>query len=174
MPAGIGSNAAQKLRFVVQAASLPSFTVQPVVVPYFGREVKFSGDRVFNDWQVTVMNDEDFTVRNAFEAWSNAMNTLISNRLDPNMWATEYKQTATVLQYGKDGATVRKYDFYGLFPSQVDNIGLQWDAVNQIESFGINFSYDYFVLDVDAVSAQMEDQPYDAVLADDAEFTSTR
>lgn len=170
MPPNIGTNAAEKLRFVCQAASLPSFIVQPVIVPYFGREIKFSGDRIFNDWQVTIMNDEDFTVRNAFEAWSNAMNTLISNRLDPELWPTDYKQYATVVQYGKDGTPVRKYNFWGLFPSQVDNIGLQWDAVNQIESFGVNFSFDYFELDEDVFSDNLEDETYSAVLEGDNEF----
>ena len=167
MPPGIGAQAASKVEFNVSAASLPSFIVEPVVVPYFGRQIKFSGDRVFQDWQVTVMNDEDFTLRNAFEAWSNAMNALVSNRMDPELYSTAYKTVASVRQYGKDGQVVRKYDFQGIFPSQVDNIGLSWDAINQIETFAVNFSYDYYELDVSRLSTNMKDQPYLSTLPDD-------
>jgi hypothetical protein len=155
------------MRFVVSAASLPSFIVEPVVVAYFGRQIKFAGDRVFQDWQVTVQNDEDFTVRNAFEAWSNGMNALVSNRMDPNLYATAYKTVADVRQLGKDGTVVRKYNFHGIFPSQVDNIGLSWDAINQIETFAVNFSYDYYELDTGYLSANMKDGPYQSTLADD-------
>ena len=166
-PQGLSRNAERKMRFSVMAASLPSFIVEPVVVPYFGRQIKFSGDRVFQDWQVTVMNDEDFTVRNAFEAWSNVMNTLVSNRLDPEFDSTGYKSEAIVRQYGKSGDVVRGYQFSGIFPSQVDNIGLQWDAVNQIESFAVNFSYDYFIMLPDLVSEKLEDNIYSPYLEDD-------
>ena len=164
MLAGVGAQVAPRVKFLVTAASLPSFIVEPVVVPYFGRQIKFSGDRVFQDWQVTCMNDEDFALRNAFETWSNKMNTLISNQLDPDMWSDKYKTVANVTQFGKSGQKIRKYDFYGIFPTQVDNIGLQWDAINQIESFGINFSYDYFVLDVDVIAPEMGDNPYMPVI----------
>jgi hypothetical protein len=167
MPPGIGAQASQRMRFVVTAASLPSFIVEPVVVAYFGRQVKYAGDRVFQDWQVTVQNDEDFTVRNAFEAWSNGMNALVSNRMDPNLYATAYKTIADVRQLGKDGAVIRKYNFHGIFPSQVDNIGLSWDAINQIETFAVNFSYDYYELDTGYLSANMKDGPYQSTLPDD-------
>lgn len=74
------SIANRRFSFTCRATSIPSSTVQAVEVPYFGRTVKLAGDRTFDNWNVTVMNDEDYTVRNAFEDWSNALNSMVGNQ----------------------------------------------------------------------------------------------
>ena len=129
---------------LVQAASLPSFDLAPVVVPYFGAQIKFSGERNYNPWPITVINDEDFAMRAMFEKWSNIMNTLVSNRLDPNYYPTAYKTTAEVTQKGKDGRDLRVYRFVGLWPMQVSDIALSWESQGQYEQFQVVFSIDYF------------------------------
>lgn len=136
--------ASQKLTFTCNATTVPPSNMGSVPVPYFGRKIKLAGDREFDDWSVTVMNDEDFLVRNMFERWSNLMNTLASNlKIAPG---NSYKSNdATVTQFSKDGLVIRKYSFVGLFPISVSSMDLNWDATNTIQSFGVTFAYDYWI-----------------------------
>lgn len=128
-----------KIPFMVKAAALPESTLGSYVVPYFGRQVKYAGDRVFNDWPVTIINDEDFAIRNAMEAWSNAINTHDSNlRSLPQ----NYKSNAIVTQYSKDGRALRTYVFEGMYPVSIDPIPLSWEQSDVIEEFGVTFQYD--------------------------------
>jgi hypothetical protein len=113
-------------------------------VPYFGRTIKLAGDRSFADWSVTVMNDEDYIVRNMFEDWSNKINQLAGNRklLSNN----SYKfSDALVTQFSKDGTPIRAYNFVGIFPVQVSNMALDWDNTNSIQTFDVTFAYDYWI-----------------------------
>jgi len=139
--------------YLIKAAALPASTIGEIDVSYFGRKIKLSGDRTFDDWTITVLNDEDFGLRNAFEEWSNAMNTLISNRLDPAAAGGGYKVDLTVEQFGKSGpgdddGIIRKYKFVGAFPTQISAITLDWDRNNTIEEFDVRFAYDYWVPEV--------------------------
>jgi hypothetical protein len=147
VPQGIGIDnvSVDKFRFVCRAAELPASAVASIEVPYFGRKIKVAGERAFADWSVTVMNDEDFAVRSMFETWSNALNRMVSNVRDPNINAENYKADLEIVQYGKDGTEIRSYQLVGAFPTEIGNIGLDWDSANAIESFSVNFSYDYWV-----------------------------
>ncbi len=128
-----------KIPFMVKAAEIPESTTGVVGVPYFGRIVKYGGDRQFGPWTVTVINDEDFAVRNAMESWSNAINSHITNfRTTP----FDYKAQAQVTQYGKDGSVLREYTFEGLFPTNIAPIGLAWADQDTIEEFTVTFEYD--------------------------------
>lgn len=143
LPGGGIPEIADRIRFTCRATSIPASTVASVDVPYFGRVIKVNGDRTFADWSVTVMNDEDYLVRNAFEAWHNNINTIVSNRrlTAPNA----YKATAIVRHYSKDGRSdIKSYRFLGLFPTNVEEMGLDWDATNTIQTFGVTFAYDYW------------------------------
>ncbi len=161
------SQASQNVKFLVAAASLPGFIVQPAIAPYFGAQIKFSGERVFQDWAVEILNDEDFAVRAMLEKWSNHMNALISNRLDPAMYPTTYKTTAEVTQFGKDGRNLRIYRFVGLWPMQIQEITLGWDAVTQIERFGCTFSLDYF----EPFDQTSSPDKYNPILPDDGQIS---
>ena len=135
----IDSGADFKVPFMVRSAGIPESIVGQYAVPYFGREVKYAGDRTFADWAVTVINDEDFAIRNNMEAWSNFINSHDSNTrgLPQN-----YKSTASVTQYSKDGTPLRTYIFEGLFPTAIDGIALDWGQQDTIEEFGVTFQYD--------------------------------
>jgi len=143
---GIGEDTAilTKFTFTCEASEIPDATISSVQVSYFGRQIKLAGDRTYQDWNVTVINDEDFTVRNMFEAWSNQMNQFVGNlKLSKN---NSYKNgSAIVTQYGKSGDKLRSYEFVGIFPTVISNIGLSWSEQNQIQRFGVTFSYDYWV-----------------------------
>lgn len=161
------SNESQKIEFMVKAASLPASTVDSIDVGYFGRKIKVSGDRVFSDWMVDVYNDANFNLRAIFEKWSNQINTHISNRMDDGVWPQTYKQTAEVIQGGQEGSILRSYRFVGLFPTEIGDIRLDWDATNQIETFPVRFAYDYWEL----VEQGMATDTYNAVLPDDGSFS---
>lgn len=152
VPAGIGIDnvSVDKFRFVCRTAELPDSTISSIDIPYFGRKIKVAGERQFTDWSVTVMNDEDFAVRSLFEAWSNALNRLVSNVRDPSLSAEQYKQDLEVIQYSKDGSELRSYMIIGAFPTQIGAIALDWDSANQVETFTVNFSYDYWIPAIEA------------------------
>ncbi len=138
------SAAAEKVQFSCRAAQIPPAPLDPIPVAYFGRQIKVSGDRSFPDWTVTIYNDDDYAVRVMFERWSNEMNAMVSNVMSESMYPLNYKTTAKVLQYNKIGNIIRAYDFYGIFPVNVDAIPLDWDQTNTIEQFDVTFSYDYW------------------------------
>jgi len=133
-----------KIPFMVKAAQLPGSTLGSYTVPYFGRQIKYAGDRTFEDWTVTVINDEDFLIRNALEAWSNSINSHVSNT---RSLPQDYKSDAQVIQYGKDGTALRQYTFQGLYPINLDPIDLNWETQDTIEEFGVTFQYDLWVVD---------------------------
>jgi hypothetical protein len=152
-PSGVPTSfeAQEKLKFTARATSIPASTVASVDVPYFGRTVKVAGDRTFADWSITVMNDEDYVVRNAFETWHNAINTIVSNvRLaDSGIGGNGYRGEALVTQYSKSGSTtdfgyIKQYKFVNIFPVAVDEMALDWEAQNTIQTFGVTFAYDYW------------------------------
>jgi hypothetical protein len=153
VPQGIGIDnvSADKFRFVCRTAELPASQVSSFDIPYFGRKIKLAGDRTFSDWSVTVMNDEDFSVRSMFETWSNSLNRMVSNVRDPVVNNFElYKSDLEIVQYGKDGSILRSYQIVGAFPTDIGAISLDWDTQNSIETFTVNFAYDYWVPNVEA------------------------
>jgi len=149
---GIITDGLLKAPFMMKAASIPSSIVNSFPVPYFGRHIKFAGDRIFDDWQVSVINDEDFAVRAAFEEWTKLINSHEPNlaSLRPGMGtsgssSTGYKANAVVKQYSKLGGTpIRTYQFIGLFPMAISDIMLGWDDTDRIEEFSVRFAYDYW------------------------------
>jgi hypothetical protein len=145
----IGHAGLDNLRFLARSTQLPAMTMQSVDVPYFGRKIKVQGDRTFADWSITIMNDEDFKLRAAFEAWSNKMNTIISNVNTVGNNPNSYKGEAIVRQYSKAGKSneekpIRAYKFVGIFPTQIDAINLDWETTNSIETFDVTFAYDFW------------------------------
>lgn len=129
-----------KVPFMVQASQMPPSSLGTINIPYFGRFMKLAGDRQYPAWEVLVMNDEDFKIKNAMEEWSNKINKFQGNIRELN----NYKSQAQVIQYSKDGRILREYEFVGIWPSNVSEINLDWSANDQIETFGVVFEYDYW------------------------------
>lgn len=142
------SVAGQRLSFLAKTAQLPGSTVGVAPLFYFGREMKFAGNRTFPDWSITIINDEDFNVRNAFEVWMNAINSHSLNTRNP-LAANErgYSVDASVIQYSKTGAPLKTYKFVGMFPTDVSPIELDWGSNDAIEEFGVTFAYQYWESD---------------------------
>jgi hypothetical protein len=138
-------NAQQKMSFMCRAAQLPGSTVGVVPMQYFGRELKFAGNRVFADWVVTVINDEDFVIRNALERWMNGINSHNLNVRNPAaLNARDYTVDGIVTQYGKTGDTLKKYKFVGLFPTDISPIDLDWGSNDVIEEYSVTLSYQWW------------------------------
>ena len=132
--------------FMCRAAQLPGSTVNSIPVNYFGRELKFSGNRVFSEWTVTIINDEDFSIRNTFELWMSSLNSHVNNlRSSILVNPLTYQKDATVRQYGKAGGKpIKEYKFIGMFPTDVSPIELDWSANDSIEEFAVTFAYQWW------------------------------
>jgi hypothetical protein len=143
-PGAFGS-AQQQVTFRAKSTSLPGDSISSIGLNYFGREIKVAGNRSFTDWSFTVINDEDFNLRNAFERWMSGINSHVSNLRLPAMLSGDggYQQDAYVTQYGKIGEVIKVYKLVGCFPTDVSAIDLDWGADN-IEEFAITFAYQWW------------------------------
>lgn len=134
-----------KIPMLCKAASLPDSTLGSTPVYYFGRAMKLAGDRQFQPWTVTVINDEDFAIRNAMEQWMSSINSHQGNiSTYANSSPLNYKSQAQVTQFSKTGVPVRVYKFSGLFPTNLSQIDVAWDQENTIQEYQITFDYDYW------------------------------
>jgi len=154
-----GSGDAQEagiFSFLCKAANLPASTINAVNVPFRGRQMKVAGERTIDDWTITVINDEDFKLRTAFERWANVMSKLDDATGVTN--PTSYMADAYVHQLGRgreafaeknDGgqsAILRTYKFFDIFPNAVSPIDLSYDNEGTVEEFQVTFSVQFFTI----------------------------
>jgi len=133
------------LSFFAKATSIPGATIGQVVVPYFGREVKFAGNRTFAEWTLTIINDETFAIRGQMENWMNAINSHETNVRTSGAGSTSYVTDATVSQFAKNGSTVTsEYEFVNIFPTDISEITLDWGDNDTVEEFTCTFAYDFW------------------------------
>ena len=130
-------------RILCKAAAVPGFTVGTIEVPYrAGRRIKIPGDRTFADWTVTIINDENHTLRRAFNAWVN----LISNgnyNSQTKSTVQDYYKDITCFHLKGDNSISRKYQLTDAFPTDVSAIDLSFDSTDTISEFTVNFQYHY-------------------------------
>ena len=133
--------------FMIKSASLPGSTIGFVEVPFRGRKLKVSGDRTFDDYTVTIVNDNNFAVRNAMERWHDAISGNVSNvsgrGLDSATFDS-YTANIEVEQLGRDGQVIKNYRMIGAWPTTVDPIDVSYDNSDTIEEFGVTFAYQWF------------------------------
>jgi hypothetical protein len=143
-----GTAAGQQVQFLAKAAQLPGSTIGQVPLYYFGRELKFAGNRTFADWSLQIINDESFTIRKSLESWMNAMNSHAGNlRASGANNLSGYSVDATVSQYGKTGNILKTYKFVGLYPVDLAPIDLDWGSNDTIEEYGVTFAYQWWESD---------------------------
>jgi hypothetical protein len=125
-----------KSRFLCKAAALPASTIAALPVSFRGRTLNVAGDRSFESWSVTIINDTDFAIRSAFENWMNTINRVSDNTgvTDPSL----YQADAFIYQLDRDGSTLRAYHMYDLFPTNISAIDMSYDTEN-IEEFQVEF-----------------------------------
>ena len=129
-----------KSRFLVKAARLPASNIQQIDVPFRGRILKIAGDRTFDSWSITVINDTDFAIRSAFERWMNVINRLSDNTGVVN--PADYQADCYVYQLDRDGQALRSYRFFDTFPTQVGPIELSYEATG-IQEFTVELQVQY-------------------------------
>lgn len=141
-------NAGQALTFLCKSAQLPGSTVGTVPLFYFGRELKFAGNRNFADWTITIINDENFKVRRAFESWMNGINSHSTNLRNATATSPSgYSVDAKVNQYDKAGNIIKSCTFVGAFPVDLSPIDLDWGANDTIEEFTTTLAYQWWESD---------------------------
>lgn len=149
LPSGVGGDVSDA-EFLIQASALPASTISAIEIPYFGRRVKIAGDREFENWSISVMNDENFKIRHAMEQWHNRINSLSGNVNTIGANPSAYKSDIMYVdQYSKAGGNpggniIRSYQFFGVFPLSIGEIELNWEPSATIETFPVTFSYDWY------------------------------
>lgn len=138
----IDNDVLQKARFLVKAAALPASTIAPIDVPFRGRILKIAGDRTFETWTITVINDTDFVLRSAFEKWMNTINKMSDGTgvVDPEA----YQKDATVKQLDRDGSVLRSYKFWDIFPTNVSTIDVSYETTDTIEEFTVEMQVQWW------------------------------
>ena len=137
------------LPIMAKGTSIPGGTIGTVIVPYFGREVKLAGNRTFPEWTITVLNDEDFSIRGQFERWMNYINDHGSNVRG----STSYTTKGNVQQFGKGTTVTASYSFVNMFPTDLSEITLDWGDNDTIEEYTVTFAYDYWIRAKGALNA---------------------
>jgi len=134
-------------KFLISAASIPASTVGTYDVFYHGKPIKVAADRTYENWDTTIINDEDFGVRKSLEQWLSVLAkhelntrsvTQTGNKEGKN---AEYKADISVSQYSKNGTLLQKYKFIGAFPIGLSTIALSWES-NTIETYTCQWAYD--------------------------------
>ena len=143
-----------KTRFLVKAAALPASNIAPISVPFRGRQLKIAGDRTFDEWTITVINDTDFAIRGSFERWMNSMSKVSDNA--GNINPEDYTRDAFVYQLGRSAVdaqsqsseqnmpVLRTYKFYSVFPTNVSQIDLSYDSSDSVDEFTVTLQVQWW------------------------------
>ena len=136
-------------KFMIKAAEIPASNLGNIPVPFRGRVLPIAGDRTFDPWTVTIINDTNFRIREAMEVWSNSINDLQTSQGTIN--PAEYQTSAKVKQLSRKGGVdpgaidvLREYRFEGIYPNVVSSIPLDYGATDQIEEFQVTFNYLFY------------------------------
>lgn len=131
--------------FLCKAAQLPASVMNAIEVPFRGRQLKIAGDRTFETWTVTVINDTDFNVRNAMERWMNGINAHSANTGLTN--PVDYQADLIVEQLDRDESILKRYNFRGCFPTNISAIDVSYETTDAIEEFSVDFQVQYWESD---------------------------
>lgn len=153
------SNATRNDQFsyLCKAAQIPASVIASIDVPFRGRILKVAGDRTFEPWTITVINDQDFNIRERFEDWMQSIAQYTDASGDAN--PERYYKKAIVHQLGRGGKTatsdlaklsgsglrtIKKYKFYDIFPTNLGAIELNYESTNAIEEFTVELQVNYW------------------------------
>ena len=128
--------------FMCKGAQLPASVTNVIDVPFRGRQLKVAGDRTFEPCTVTIINDTDFAVRDSMERWLNGINNHKANAGLTN--PVDYQADLIVDQLDRDGTAIKTYNFRGAFPVNISNIELNYETVDTIEEFTVEFQIQYW------------------------------
>ena len=164
-PSGIITrpNPPNQASFLVKTTTIPASTIGSYDVFFHGKAIKVAGDRTFDTWDTTIINDEDFGIRDTLENWMNSISNHKLNTRDKLVFNTsegdvaKYKSTLRVIQFSKAGEELREYKFIGAWPSALSTINLDW-ATQEIEEFTCTWMYDSWIAIGRAFGGGVEDE----------------
>ena len=134
--------AGNRIEFLCKAAAIPAATLGEIPVNFRGHILKLAGDRTFEDWSATIINDSEFSARSALEAWQQDIQELDSG---VGMASNDYLLSrAFVEQLGKDDAVLARYEFFNMFPKNIAAIELSYETVDALEEFQVDFTYSHW------------------------------
>ena len=160
------NNAQRDFQFLCKATSMPTQTIGSVEIPFRGRILKVAGDRTFEPWSVTVINDGSFSVRKAFEAWTEKINNIATGvgEVDPN----NYMGNGTIKQLSRSATggdindvsnaqrVLHTYQVEEIWPSEIGSIDLSYESSDAIEEFTVTFQIQYFTSIAKGQETQLE------------------
>jgi len=146
---------ATEFSVLCKAANLPASNIASIDVPFRGRVFKVAGDRTFDTWSITVINDEDFKIRTAMEAWMQYVGQYAdgSGATNPNDYmrdvlVKQLKRLPSVVggnnAVGTGLEVAKQYKFYSIFPTNISAIDLSYDTADTIEEFTVEFQVQYW------------------------------
>ena len=142
---GNGTTSLDELtQFMVKAASFPASTIGVVEVPFRGRQLKIAGDRTYEPWSVTVLNDEGFTIRQQMETWAQTIQEYKINGSSAQNTG-EYMGRAIVDQLSRDGEIIKQATLEGIWPSNISALDLDWGTNDTPEEYTVEFQVQYWL-----------------------------
>ena len=142
--------------YLIKAANIPASTVGVIEVPYRGRVLKIAGDRTYEPWTITVLNDHEFSIRSKFEEWSSKIQALQQNRQQAAN-ISQYCGNAEVVQIGRDSQPVKIYSMKDIWPSNISAIDLAWDSNDTPEEYTVELQVQYWTWGVSENTAFSKD-----------------
>ena len=133
------------LAFLCKSTAIPGQTVGNIPIDFRGRKLNIAGDRTFEPWTITVLNDTDFKLYRAFERWMNGINNMTDNEGIAN--PADYQVDGFVDQLDRNGSTLKSYTYRGLFPTTLASIPLNYSDNDKIEEFDVTFAIQFFETD---------------------------
>jgi len=131
----------EELAFLCTATNVPAFAVGDVTVNFRGRPIYIAGDRTFEPWTMTVLNDTNMKLRNAFERWQNGINNMSDNEGLTN--PADYQTDAFVDQLDRNGNTIKSYTLRGCFPTSIAAIELSYEPTTTVQTFGVTLRFQF-------------------------------
>ena len=132
----------EELAFLCRATSIPSMEITNINVPFRGRAIKIAGDRTIPSWSVTVYNDTNFKLRDAFERWQNGINNMSDNEGLTN--PVDYQVDCFLDHLDRNGNTIKSYTLRGVYPTGIAGIPLDYEEAGAIEQFEVTLEYQFF------------------------------
>jgi hypothetical protein len=142
-----------QLSFLCKAAALPAGVIGQIDVPFRGRQLKVAGDRTFENWTATIINENDFKARNTFERWMSSINEHVEGTGNGDQ--ALYYANVTVEQLDRSNNTVKTYQLKDAFPVNLSAVDLSYDTTDAIEEFTVEFAYQYWVEDKDTTDGNL-------------------
>ena len=151
-PAGVSLT--DNFPILCKAANLPASNIASIDVPFRGRTFKVSGDRTYDPWSITVINDEGFEIRKAMETWmqivgqyQDGSGATAPDDYMKNAVVTQFKRAKSTTGNNSSGAGLleaAKYQFWYIFPTNISAIDLSYDSSDTIEEFTVEFQVQYW------------------------------